>query len=154
MKPTRYLLVTAVSFVITAVLLAACGGGAAPAAEEPAAPAVQTLTVIANDIYYGETNDNVENTPTWTIDAGVDLEVTLENNGVLEHNFAIVKPGETVPEPFVVEESGDVILADAGVTAGGESSTATIAALEAGEYQVICTVAGHYPLMQGTLIVE
>jgi hypothetical protein len=72
----------------------------------------------------------------------------------LQHNWAIVTPGEEVPEPFVPEENMDIVQFDTGLTEPQQTSSSTFTAPEPGEYTVICTVAGHYPFMQGRLIVE
>jgi uncharacterized cupredoxin-like copper-binding protein len=107
-----------------------------------------------NDIYYGDAPTNAETPPTWTVPSGSQMTVNLKNNGALEHNWAIVKPGSEVPVPFIEADNGDMILEDTGLNAAGQSSTATLTAPAAGEYQVICTVAGHYPSMQGKLVVQ
>lgn len=64
-------------------------------------------------------------------------EVTLENEGTIEHN--------------VVIEETDTLLLDAD---GGETDTATLE-LEQGEYTYFCDVAGHREAgMEGTLTVS
>lgn len=146
------LLKTVILVAVFALALAACGGGEETSSEAPSSDG-PTLTVLQNDIYYGETPDNESNPPTWTVPAGASVTVEMENAGALEHNWAIVKAGETVPNPYVDEESRDIILYDTGLVDPGSSATATFTAPEAGEYTVICTVAAHYPSMQGRLIV-
>jgi uncharacterized cupredoxin-like copper-binding protein len=145
--------------LISALLVASCGGGdeageADTGAEEAPATAAEMLSVVMHDIYYGDSNDNIANPPVWTVTSGAEVTVETDNQGALEHNWAVVKPGEEVPQPFLIEEHGDILLFDAGVKPPGETGSATFTAPEAGEYQVICTVAGHYPAMQGTLQVE
>lgn len=140
--------------LFAAVFLAACGGGGAARVEEPAGPQSVTLDVVLNDIYYGDSPTNADNPPTWTVPAGSEMTINLKNNGALEHNWAIVKPGSEVPVPFIEADNGDMILEDTGLNAAGQSTTTTLPAPAAGEYQVICTVAGHYPSMQGKLIVQ
>ena len=143
-------MVTLLLLVMAAFLLAACGGGDGAAADQPAAV---TIEVVQNDLYFGESPDNVENPPTWTVPAGADVTVELTNNGALEHNWAIVEPGAEVPVPVDPETAGDILLYDTGLVDAGATATATFTAPEAGDYLVICTVAGHYPTMQGRLIV-
>jgi uncharacterized cupredoxin-like copper-binding protein len=149
--------------LIAMLVLAACGGGRdeAPAEEAPAAaePSAQeliatTLEVAMGDLYYGETPDNIANPPVWTVNAGEQVGLTLINNGGLEHDWAIVKPGAEVPVPFDPEANADILLWDAGIVAAGETGEKVFTAPEAGEYTVICTVAGHYPSMQGRLVVQ
>lgn len=139
--------------IVLALTLAACGGNSSEEAADEGASNV-TLDVVENDIYFGDANDNVNNPPTWNVSAGSEVTVNITNNGALEHNFAIIQQGESVPNPFVEADSGDIILQDSGLTQPGESATFSFTAPDPGEYQVICTVAGHYPLMQGRLVVE
>ncbi|HMQ51103.1 MAG TPA: cupredoxin domain-containing protein [Anaerolineae bacterium] len=146
----------AVLAVLGTMFLAACGGGggaAEPAAQAPAAAQPASIAVVMHDIYYGETNDNAQTPPTWTVPANAEITVNMDNKGVLEHNWAVVKQGEEVPEPFVEADNAGVILEDTGLVPGGQTTSAQIPALLPGEYKVICTVVGHYPLMQGRLVV-
>jgi uncharacterized cupredoxin-like copper-binding protein len=138
--------------VIASLALAACGGG--DEEEAPAAAAPESITVVMHDIYYGDTNDNATNPPTWTATSGAEVTLNMENAGGLEHNWAIVKPGEEIPEPFVEAEHSGLLLINPGLAPAGETKTATFTAPEPGEYSVICTVAGHYPFMQGRLTVN
>lgn len=66
-----------------------------------------------------------------------DVDVTLDNQGSIEHNV-------------VIEERGDELILEAG---GGSTDEATVA-LEAGEYTYYCDVPGHRATMEGTLTVE
>jgi uncharacterized cupredoxin-like copper-binding protein len=150
MRQRRTNLSALILLLLAAIFLVACGGSETPAAEEPAAVTIQ---VVQNDIYFGETPDNQENPPTWTVPAGAEVTVELTNNGTLQHNWAIIEAGAEIPEPFDIETSGDIVLYDTGHIEPGSTTTATFTAPEAGEYVVICTVAGHYPLMQGRLTV-
>ncbi len=112
------------------------------------------LNVVMNDIYFGETNDNSSNPPIWTVTSGAAVTVTLENRSLgLQHNWAISKLGEAIPAPFVGGDQMAVVLLDSGVLDAGQSNTFTFTAPLPGEYTVICTVPGHYPVMQGKLVV-
>jgi plastocyanin len=145
MKKYRFALLA----VFIALFLVACGG------ESDSEPQVDfvTLDVVQNDIYYGDTPDNADNPVVWTVPTGADVTVNLVNNGALEHNFAVVKLGETIPAVYNSETDSGILLTEGGLVAGGESATKTFTAPEPGEYTVICTVAGHYPSMQGRLVV-
>lgn len=148
----------------TMLILAACGGGSstptptpAPAAAEPSAQEViaATLDVVMHDIYFGANNDNIGNPPVWTVKAGEEVTLNLDNQGGLEHNWAIIKKGVEMPVPFMPDQNSDLILWAAGVLQAGEKKSEPFPApVEAGEYLVICTVAGHYPAMQGKLVVQ
>lgn len=107
-----------------------------------------------NDIYYGDTNDNVDNPPIWQVSSGSEVTIRMENMGALEHNWAVLKAGEDIPVPFDENEHGYKILFSAGIVAGGASNEASFNAPEPGEYNVVCTVPGHAAVMQGQLIVE
>lgn len=136
------------------LVLAGCGSesGGELAVEEGTAADVE-LSVQMNDNYFGE---NPDDQPTWSVAADNTVSLSLSNQGGLRHNWAIVEAGADVPEPFR-EGNGshaDLLLFDSGKFSGGESGMAVFQAPTAGTYQVICTVAGHYPSMQGTLVVE
>jgi len=140
--------------LLSALLLVACGGGAAPAASEPAAE-TSTIDVVAYDIYFGEDPNNLDNPPTWAVEGGTVVTVNFENKGALEHNWAVMKQGEEVPVPFETGVHDDLILYSTGVVGAGESTTVPFRVPnEPGEYIVICTIAGHYPGMQGRLIIQ
>lgn len=148
--------------IVGAILvLAACGGGGkkeatpAPAASAPSAQEAiaQVLAVTAHDLYYNEP-DNVTNPPKWTVKAGEAFEIDLDNQGGLQHNWAIVKPGSDVPVPFDSAKNGDLLLWDAGLVDPGKSEKAQFTVTDPGIYKIICTVAGHYPSMQGQLEVK
>ena len=142
-------------FVFVMLLVAACGGGGDNNdGDDDASGGNTTIEVIQNDIYYGDTPDNAENPPTWTVTAGETITVQATNNGGLDHNFAIVKPDAELPATFDEEANSDLILQETGLVEAGSTFNDSLDALDPGEYVVICTVAGHYPSMQGRLIVE
>jgi len=83
----------------------------------------------------------------WTVDAGeFDLEFT--NDGSVDHEWVI--------EPIASEEEfTEEGVLDEVETGPGETVTATFTVDEAGEYQVICGLEGHFDAgMEGTLTVE
>lgn len=139
-----------VLLVVFALALVACGGSAA----SEQAPAEEVIGVDMNDIYYGDTNDNVENPPVWQVNSGSNVTIRMENMGALEHNWAVLKAGEDIPVPFDEADHGGKILFSAGNVAGGASNEVSFTAPEPGDYNVVCTVPGHAALMQGKLIVE
>lgn len=134
-------------------MLASCGGG--ETADTGNEPAFETINVVYNDIYYGNDSDNIGNPPVWTATAGNNVEVLADNQGALEHNWAVIEAGATIPD--AIADRGDVediILFDLGNIDGGTTGSGTFTAPAAGTYTVICTVAGHYPTMQGQLQVN
>ena len=141
--------------LVIALAAAGCGGdGEAEPASESDSPAAETISVVMHDIYYGDNNDNAENPPTWTVTSGAEVTINMDNQGALQHNWAIVKKDEEVPTPFDAEQHGDILLFSSTLLDGGATASDTFTAPEPGEYTIICTVAGHYPAMQGRLIVE
>ena len=125
-----------------------------PTAAERLAATITTLNVDMNDNYYGETDTNLVSPPVWTVTRGADVLVNMTNMGQLNHNWAIVKLGETIPIPFRGGQSSGQLVYGAGMVYGNNVTTLTFTAPESGEYQIICTVEGHYPSMQGRLVIE
>lgn len=147
---------------VLALFLAACGGGAdeesATSTPEASEDEVVTATIQVemHDIYFGEEPDNLTNPPVWTVPAGAEVTVELENLGALQHNWAVAELNAELPDAITDEaEVEDLLLFNAGIMEGGTEKSATFTApTEPGEYRVICTVAGHYPVMQGRLVVQ
>ncbi len=110
-----FVLAAAVALVLVAVLSAACGGGAA------------RITV--------EAKDDLKFTPdTITVKAGQPVDLTLVNNGTLDHTF-------TIPDLSI-----EVIMR------AGETNRITFTAPKPGEYRIICGI--HFDKMQAKLIVQ
>lgn len=147
----RYLWVVGLFLLL---MISGCGGsdGGELAVEEGTAADVE-LTVQLNDNYFGE---NPDEPPTWTVATGEIVAVVLTNQGFLKHNWALVEAGAEVPEPFREGNRSHtgLLLFDSGSLSSEESNTVAFQAPAPGTYQVICTVLGHYPSMQATLIVE
>lgn len=145
MKGKFWLLV----LLLGTMLGVACGGGGGGEAE------TVTIEVVMKDIHYGETNDNQANPPVWTVTTGGTVVLKMTNEGSLEHNWTVMKAGMEVPMPLIESEATDLFFFDAGKVAPTSSSTISFTApAEAGEYMIVCVVAGHYPLMQGRLVVN
>ncbi|MEZ4657580.1 MAG: plastocyanin/azurin family copper-binding protein [Caldilineaceae bacterium] len=121
---------------------------------ESGAGAAETLAIEMNDLYFGEKMDNIVNPPVWNVTSGAEVALDLENMGSVDHNWALVKADTEVPVPFDAAQNSELLLFDPGVVAAGESKTVTFTAPVPGVYTVICTVPGHYPVMQGRLEVK
>jgi plastocyanin len=85
----------------------------------------------------------------WTVVADTEAEVTLNNDGSLEHNWTVLEQGTTISSEDEYD-AGTVVAATEDI-AGGESDT-VVASYTPGTYQVICTISGHFNAgMSGTL---
>lgn len=92
--------------------------------------------------------------PEWKVPAGSTVELTLNNEGAIFHNWVLMPPVTEVEPPYDRAEQQQ-LLAEFRVR-GGENETFTFTAPSTpGEYPVICSEGGHYELgMVGVLIVE
>ena len=135
--------------IILVLALVACSGGGD--SEEVAAETV--IVVDMQDIYFGPTNDNAENPPEWTVGAGDEVTLRMENMGALEHSWVILESGVDVPIAYDEATDGDKVLFSSGTLAAGTADEVRFTAPAAGTYNVLCTVPGHSVLMQGRLIV-
>ena len=102
------------------------------------------------------------------VNSGKNIILTLNHKGKVSkefmgHNFVLLKKGVNVDEyakKAVLAKSNDYIpnsdeaIAYTKMLGGGESTTITFLAPEAGIYTYICTFPGHYMMMRGELIVK
>ena len=137
--------------VLGAVVLVACGGET-----EPTPIPTAELDLVATDIAFDK--DSFE------VMVGQPLKVTLQNEGVLEHDFSIMEiphTGEIMVEEMHDEESEhdmsnmemdpEVHVA----SSSGGSHSVEFTPSQAGEYEFFCTVEGHKEAgMVGTLVVK
>lgn len=126
----------AILIMAFSVVLAACGGSSGSGGSSTSISATMT------DFKFDPT--------TWTVSAGKTITLKLTNSGSVEHNWVLMSKPVTPPAP----QSGDGILFDAKVAPGGTQTFTFTAPSTAGEYEVICNVAGHLEQgMQGKLVV-
>lgn len=95
----------------------------------------------------------------WTVQAGEEVTIELENEGEVEHEWVILQQGVTIAAETELPETEEELLADfvywEDEVEPGESKMVTFTAPEAGTYQVICAIEGHFSAgMEGTLTVE
>lgn len=89
-----------------------------------------------------------------TVPAGAEVTLTVTNEGTLEHEWVLVKQGQTIEAPFG-EGDEDKIFWEGEVEAGETETFTFTAPQEPGEYQIVCGIAGHLEAgMEGSLIVE
>jgi len=90
----------------------------------------------------------------WTVSAGKQVELTIQNDGTLDHEWVIIKKGMEVTIPFDADDEDKVFWE---MEAGpGETKTETFTApSEAGTYTIVCGTPAHLEQgMSGTLIVK
>ena len=121
---------------------------------DSAAEDVVTLDIEMHDSYYGDSDTNASEPPLWHVKTGQTVLVNLVNHGTQRHNWAIVKLGSKIPAAFDSETDASLLLAEPGMVYASSQTQWALRAPEPGEYVVICTVNGHYPTMQGRLIVS
>jgi azurin len=147
------------------LVLTACGnnnaggGGASGGGASGGGPTTLELGSDGENLAFDKT--------TLTASAGQEVTVRFTNNSaVQQHNWVLVNGGEA--EAQAIADAGLTaglssqylpadkanVLANTEVLDGGESGETTFTAPAAGSYLYICTVPGHYPLMQGTLTVN
>ena len=102
------------------------------------------------------------------VNSGKNIVLTLNHKGKVSkefmgHNFVLLKKGVNVDEyakKAVLAKSNDYIpdsdetIAYTKMLGGGESTTISFVAPEAGIYNYICSFPGHYMMMRGELIVN
>lgn len=141
-------------FVVPLVMLAlaACGGGEA-ADSAQSAVLNEEIVVDMHDIYFGKSNDNVDNPPEWTVTSGAEVVVRMNNEGALEHTWVILEAGETIPASFDEAQDSDKVLISSDLVPARTNGEVRFTAPAPGEYNIVCTVPGHIGFMQGRLIV-
>ncbi|MCK6582387.1 MAG: cupredoxin domain-containing protein [Anaerolineales bacterium] len=128
--------------VFLAVLLSACAGG----------QSVSKVTVTMSEFAFEPASI--------TVTAGQPVEITLANDGAIEHDFAI----EVIPAKDVSTE-GSMSGHDSSdqhaefdlhtATGSGETSVLRFTPTQPGTYKIICSVPGHLDAgMTGELIVK
>ncbi len=147
------------------IVLSACGGGGGAASGGGASGggASGPLTV---DI--GSAGENLAfDKTTLTAAAGQQVTINFKNNSAAQqHNWVLINGGESVASEvsnagltagaaasYLPADKANV-LANTSVLNGGESGSVSFTAPAAGTYLYVCTVPGHFPLMQGTLTVS
>jgi len=104
------------------------------------------------------------------VKAGQEVTLTLRHIGQLDlqvmgHNFVLLKPGveipafgiaanEAGPEKDYIPNDGVDVIAHSKMIGGGQSTSITFTAPEAGTYDFICSFPGHSGIMKGKFIVE
>ena len=143
---TLYLIL---ALVLSAFVLAACGGGAGGSEE------------TSNEFTITIVDEFTFDPDTITVKAGETVTVTFENNGTVEHNLNFMKPDAELDHLLEEIEEGagehidEELLTDMHNMEPSHSETVTFTApSEPGEYSYICTNPGHADAgLVGTFVV-
>ncbi|MDF1598066.1 MAG: cupredoxin domain-containing protein [Acidimicrobiia bacterium] len=121
------------------IVLSGCGGGAAT-----------EIDATLKDFAFSPTS--------WEIPAGETITISMTNEGAVEHEWVLLKPGVTISSEADLPDTEEVLLADfvywEEEVEPGASKSETFTAPAAGEYQIICAIPSHFDAgMEGTLTV-
>lgn len=117
--------------LVGALALAACGGGGDPT-DPPAA--ARTLNIDATEFAFSPAD--------FSASVGEQLTFTIQNDGALEHNFAIL------------DANGNDLARVEGIGVG-ESKSVSFTPSSAGALKLVCDIAGHEEAgMLGSLTVS
>ena len=132
----------ALALAVVALVLATSEDGGGGGGETASGGPSDSLEIVAIEFAF----DPVEA----EVFADQEAAVALVNDGSVEHNWTVLEAGTTIGSESEFEES--MVLEAVGAAASGETAEGAIT-LEAGEYQVICTISGHLDAgMQGTVV--
>ena len=89
----------------------------------------------------------------WTVSAGEEFSIRFENNGTLDHEWAVINLGDDIESEDDFAE--DKVLLEVEAVPAGETTDEQFTIDEPGTYQVICALDGHFDSgMEGSLTVE
>jgi len=95
----------------------------------------------------------------WTVAAGEDITIELTNDGSVDHEWVILRPGVTIESEADLPATEEELLANfvfwEDEVEAGDSKTLTFTAPAAGAYQIICAIEDHFNAgMEGQLVAE
>jgi uncharacterized cupredoxin-like copper-binding protein len=141
-----------ITFLIALPIVTACS----PGKTTPTTPEPKALTLVASDVAYDKVRVEAA--------AGQLISLTLDNQGVLEHDFSIIEiplSGEVITTEHAEEEATHDMSqleeepAVHVAAPAGEHGTIEFVPSAPGEYAFYCTVAGHREAgMEGVLVVK
>ena len=163
-------------FVFSILLIISCGGGEKKEKKEKFK--YERIKEVSEKIPINNPNDfkvilnsfdnMIYDKNKIEVNSGKNIVLTLNHKGKVSkefmgHNFVLLKKEVNVDEyakKAVLAKSNDYIpnsdeaIAYTKMLGGGESTTISFLAPEAGTYNYICTFPGHYMMMRGELIVN
>ncbi|HVF24998.1 MAG TPA: cupredoxin domain-containing protein [Anaerolineales bacterium] len=100
-----------------------------------------------------EMTDFAFNPNHFTVPASEEITVNIAHHGIVVHEFIIMNPGTSAGDKFNEDDMPNVYTIIE-VPPGHSQSFTFVAPFEAGEYQIVCGIAGHLESgMTATLIV-
>lgn len=89
----------------------------------------------------------------FSIPAGKEITLTAKNSGAVEHEFVIMKLGQTAGDKFGDEDEGNIFW-EVELKSGASTTVTFTAPPEPGEYEIVCGTQGHLEAgMKGKLMV-
>ena len=117
--------IPALGTILIVLVLTACGGSSSPTTD---------IDVTLIDFQF---------TPnSFTVPAGEEITLTAANTGAVVHNFIIMELGYHTGPEFDDEDLAHVYW-QVDVSPGNTRDTTFTAPQEPGEYEVVCSTAGH-----------
>ncbi len=131
-------------FALAAVLiLAACGGSGGGSNSGGGST---SITVSMKEFAFDPANV--------TVPASANVNLTLTNNGSVQHTWVVMKQGSKVSGSFTDADKANIFFSQA-VDPGKTVTTTFTAPSQPGDYQIVCDISGHFEAgMQGTLTVK
>lgn len=114
--------------LVLSILLTACG-------QAQSSPST-TLNIDMSEFMF--TPDS------YIIPAGQQITLELKNSGSIKHDFIILKKGVVIQGSFDHDKQMDDIYFHAMLDSNQADTFTFTAPAEAGDYQIICGIAGHF----------
>lgn len=111
--------------LVLSLTLSACGSSDSPSTD---------LKVTLTDFMFSPNQ--------FTVPAGQEITLEINNSGAVVHNFVIMKLGQTAGTEFTKEDDVNVYWKTE-LAAGGSTTETFTAPTEPGEYEVVCSTPGH-----------
>ena len=164
-----------VFMMLSLTLFLACGGGEEKKEEKKSVTIGNTkaskkedsnsvnIGLTGNDLMKYDKNEI-------RVKAGQEVTLTLRHIGKMEllvmgHNFVLLKQGVDIPafanaaaevgqDGDWIPNDGEDVITHTKMIGGGQSTSITFTAPEAGTYDFLCSFPGHWATMKGKFIVE
>jgi uncharacterized cupredoxin-like copper-binding protein len=120
--------------ILIVLISTSCGAASAPTTD---------LNVTLTDFQFSPNS--------FTVPTGEEISLTAANTGAVLHNFIVMEQGYSVGSEFDEEDQSHVYW-QVELSPGNSIETSFPAPVEPGEYEVVCSTAGHVQAgMLGTL---